>query len=78
MEVLDARRVCLSQVGQELVGLATRRGLKPTQIYASFTHMHSNRLLGRDRKEERSVLELARRTWMGLELDRRKTALPEA
>lgn len=66
--VLTARRIRLDVLGKRLTILAQRGDLsRPiTMLYASFVHMHCNRLLGTDRSAERKVLGMLLRTREGL------------
>ncbi|QBD77313.1 hypothetical protein EPA93_15465 [Ktedonosporobacter rubrisoli] len=75
LKILNTRRICISQIAQQLSDLETQQGLMQplSRMYASFTHMHYNRLQGINRQRERDISELALRTWMGLLGDPRTT-----
>jgi thiopeptide-type bacteriocin biosynthesis protein len=60
LRLLDRRRAMAYKVGKELHRLDAQRRLTCSlgEICHSFLHMHCNRLLGRDRAQERKVLGL--------------------
>jgi thiopeptide-type bacteriocin biosynthesis protein len=62
--ILAARRATLEPVAARLSELATMQGLtRPlTALYASYSHMHCNRLIGIDHQTEEEVMGLLLRT----------------
>ena len=67
-QALAERRAVLASVATRLRELEQQRRLtqQPAQLYASFVHMHCNRLFGIDRESERMVLQLLARIREGL------------
>jgi thiopeptide-type bacteriocin biosynthesis protein len=69
LSILAERRRVLAPIAERLRELAAERRLcQPlTSLYASYVHLHCNRLLGVDRAAEDEVLGLVLRTYVGLE-----------
>jgi thiopeptide-type bacteriocin biosynthesis protein len=69
MAVLVRRREALLSISARLAEVnAQQTSSQPlSSLYASYLHMHCNRLLGTDRALEEEVTDLLLRTWEGLE-----------
>lgn len=67
--ILVARRAALAPISARLAELDAAQGLiRPlASLYASYSHMHCNRLIGIDRQAEEEVMGLLLRTQEGLE-----------